>query len=70
MKRREFIKFVSGAAALSWPPTAGAQQSALPTVGFLRSATLADLPHWVSAFRQGLKEAGFVEGQNAAIEYP
>jgi putative ABC transport system substrate-binding protein len=70
MKRREFIKFVSGAAALSWPLTAGAQQSALPTVGFLRSATLADLPHWVSAFRQGLKEAGFVEGQNAAIEYP
>ena len=69
MKRREFIKFVSGAAALSWPLTAGAQQSALPTVGFLRSATLADLPHWVSAFRQGLKEAGFVEGQNVAIEY-
>jgi ABC-type uncharacterized transport system substrate-binding protein len=38
-------------------------------IGFLRSATLADVPHWVTAFRLGLKEAGFVEGQNVAIEY-
>jgi putative ABC transport system substrate-binding protein len=41
----------------------------MPVVGFLRSATLADVPHWVAAFRQGLKEAGFVEGQNVAIEF-
>jgi putative ABC transport system substrate-binding protein len=46
-----------------------AQQPAIPAVGFLRSAALADVQHWVTAFRQGLKEAGFVEGQNVAIEY-
>jgi putative ABC transport system substrate-binding protein len=67
MKRRDFITLICGAAA--WPLAARAQQSALPTVGFLRSATLADVPHWVTAFRQGLKEEGFVEGQNVAIEY-
>jgi putative tryptophan/tyrosine transport system substrate-binding protein len=67
MRRREFIAFIAGAAA--WPLAARAQQPAMPTVGFLRSATLADVPHWVTAFRQGLKEAGFVEGQNVAIEY-
>ena len=39
-----------------------------PVVGFLRSATLTDVPHFVTGFRQGLKEAGFVEGQNVAIE--
>ena len=68
MRRREFITLAGGTVA-AWPLTAFSQQSALPTVGFLRSATLADLPHWMSAFRQGLKEAGFVEGQNVAIEY-
>jgi putative tryptophan/tyrosine transport system substrate-binding protein len=46
-----------------------AQQAALPVVVFLRSGTLADVPHWVTAFRQGLTEAGFVEGQNVAIEF-
>jgi putative ABC transport system substrate-binding protein len=66
MKRREFIAFIGGTVA--WPLAARAQQ-AMPVIGFLRSATLADVPHWVTAFRQGLKEGGFVEGQNVAIEY-
>ena len=68
MRRREFITLLGGAAA-AWPFAAYAQQPTMPVVGFLRSATLADVPHWVAAFRQGLKEAGFVEGQNIAIEF-
>jgi putative ABC transport system substrate-binding protein len=67
MRRRAFIMLLGGATA--WPLAARTQQSALPTVGFLRSSTLADVQHWVAAFRQGLKEEGFVEGQNVAIEY-
>ena len=68
MRRRDFIMLVGGAVA-AWPFAARAQQPTMPVVGFLRSATLADVPHWVAAFRQGLKEAGFVEGQNVAIEF-
>src|SRR5690242_7176414 len=68
MKRREFITLVGSAAAI-WPLPAHAQQSTLPTVGFLRSSTFADVQHWVAAFRQGLKEVGFFEGQNVEIEY-
>ena len=72
MKRREFMTLVGGAAAWPlavWPHRLRAQQAALPVVGFLRSTSPADSTHLVNAFRQGLKEAGFVEGQNVAVEY-
>jgi putative ABC transport system substrate-binding protein len=67
IKRREFITLLGSAAA--WPLAASAQQRPMPVVAFLRSETLTDVPQdRVTAFRQGLKEAGFVEGQNVAVE--
>jgi putative tryptophan/tyrosine transport system substrate-binding protein len=67
IRRREFIVTLGSAAA--WPLAVGAQQPAMPIIGFLRDAPLADATHLVVAFRQGLKEAGFIEGQNVLIEY-
>jgi putative tryptophan/tyrosine transport system substrate-binding protein len=67
MRRREFITVLGGAAA--WSFAARAQQPAIPVIGFLRSASLIDVPHFVTAFRNGLQETGFVEGQNLAIEF-
>jgi putative tryptophan/tyrosine transport system substrate-binding protein len=67
MNRRDFISLLGGAAAC--PLVARAQQPAVPLVGFLRSTPLAAASHLVAAFRQGLNESGFVEGQNVALEY-
>ena len=66
--RREVLAALSGAAA-AWPLAAQAQQPAMPMVGFLRSTAAVGSEPLVRAFRQGLNETGFVEGQNVTVEY-
>jgi putative ABC transport system substrate-binding protein len=70
MQRWEFIRALGGAAApLLWPVAARAQQTAMPVIGFLHSASLEPNAKRLAGFRKGLQQAGFIEGQNVAIEY-
>jgi putative tryptophan/tyrosine transport system substrate-binding protein len=68
MRRREFVSLLGGA-TVAWPRVPRAQQRAMPVVGYLYSGAPETSAHLVAAFRNGLREIGFVEGRNVSIEY-
>src|SRR3977135_1064683 len=67
IRRREFIALLGGSAA--WPIVAGSQQPAMPVVGFLNSQSPDNQADYLQALRRGLKESGYVEGENVTVEY-
>src|SRR5215831_18048699 len=69
MRRREFIKLIGGSLATAWPLAARAQQQAMPVIGFISSRSRKESTTVVDAFRQGLSDLGYVDGQNVTVEY-
>src|SRR5215471_17746762 len=68
MRRRDFITLVGGVAA-AWPLAARAQQPAMPVIGFMSTRSHEGSSHLTEAFRRGLNEEGFIDGQNVAIQF-
>jgi hypothetical protein len=69
MRRREFITLLGGGATVAWPLAARTQQPSMPVIGFLSGTPSAPFAHLVAAYRQGLREMGYIEGRNLVIEF-